>query len=69
MSLEDDVAAGARREIIEQQEKVREFEGLLDSEGVEEPTRFVLRQWVEEHLVGPVLEIYEKRLRGSQGKN
>lgn len=69
MNPDDRVADNARRRFHEQQEKVREFEALMDEHGVEEPTRFALRQWVEEHIVGPVLEVAERQLKGSRKRN
>lgn len=53
----------------EKQAKVREFEALCDRHGVEDPAKWVLTRWVEEHLVGPILDFAEKALRGAQGRN
>lgn len=57
------------RQLEEKRAKVREFEALMDEHGVKDPARFVLRQWVEEHLIGPVLEVAERTLRGIQRRN
>lgn len=69
MKPEDRVAADALRRIEEKQAKVREFEALCDEHGVRDPAKWVLTRWVEEHLVGPILDFAEKALRGAQGRN
>lgn len=63
------IARDALRRVQEQEAKVREFEALMDEHGIQDPARFALRQWVEEHLVGPVLDLAERSLRGVQGRN
>lgn len=69
MDAESRNARDALRRMAEQQDKVREFEALMDEHGIKDPARFALRQWVEAHLVGPVLDLAERALRGIQGKN
>lgn len=69
MKPEDRIAKNAIREVEERQAKVREFEALCDAHGVKDPAKWVLTRWVEEHLVGPILDFAEKALRGAQGRN
>lgn len=69
MKPDDRVAADALRRIEEKQAKIREFEALCDAHGVKDPAKWVLTRWVEEHLVGPILDFAEKALRGAQGRN
>lgn len=69
MKPDDRVAANALRRMQEKQAKIREFEALCDAHGVKDPAKWVLTRWVEEHLVGPILDFAEKALRGAQGRN
>jgi hypothetical protein len=69
MDREDRNAAACQQELLAAQEKVEEFEALMDEYGVGEPGRWVLRQWVEETLMGPILDMRERVLRGIQRRN
>lgn len=58
-----------RRRYNAKRDELDEFSDLLDAENVPEPTRSTLYAWVESHLLAPVLEFAESRLRGIQHKN
>lgn len=69
VKAEDRNVAALRRELLAAQDRVSEFEALMDDQGVREPTRFILRQWVEGAIMGPILDRRERILRGIQRRN
>ena len=69
MKPEDRIAKDAIRKVEERQARVREFEALCDEHGVQDQAKWALTRWVEENLIGPVLDFAEKAFRGAQGRN